>query len=415
MKIRNRLLRLLVLTILACLISPALQAATAADYYQAALQLYNAKNYSLAVQYFGAAISLDPNNMAAYQGRANCEYSLGNKEAALADYQKVYAAQPTPQLLQFIQALQAQVGAPPPIPAQALKPAAPKDLTYSDTYDVRLTFGASTLTLGDFKNNANSIETMGKYFQSLGYNPSMTGSVPDGFAPMVEIEWSKRFGPELELGASFTFVPVGTATDNFQLAGYSGLRPVTVSQQDSSNITAYLIGFHLRYTLGHGDFRPFIAGGPLLGAVQIAYSVNDSYLDESGNPLPPYTINGTFASLGIGGQVQVGLDWDLGNGFVVSPLVGGQFVSADNFQATMSNTSSSSSASGSGSGSGQTVTLNVVNTDFGPMIEPISNGEVVRGIYSKQGFSYGQTAPSSTPLTVDLSGIKANLQVSYNF
>ncbi len=53
------------------------EAYTSADYYNAGLQLYNAKNYQQAAQYFGAAISLDPNNAAALQGQANSYYALG--------------------------------------------------------------------------------------------------------------------------------------------------------------------------------------------------------------------------------------------------------------------------------------------------------------------------------------------------
>src|SRR6266852_9002702 len=81
-------------------------AVTSADYAKAGLQLYNQKNYAQAVQYYGAAISLDPNNAAALQGRANCYYILGQLPQALGDYQKVYAVAPSSQLSQFIQALQ---------------------------------------------------------------------------------------------------------------------------------------------------------------------------------------------------------------------------------------------------------------------------------------------------------------------
>ncbi len=156
MRFRIRSLGVILILLSVFVAAPRLQAATSADYYQAGLQLYNAKNYALAVQYFGAAISLDPNNLAAYQGRANCEYTLGNKAAALADYQRVESVQPNPQLAQFIQALQAQVGYVPPQPnVAAMQPAPPKDITFSKKYDVRLTFGASMMSLDDFKADAS--------------------------------------------------------------------------------------------------------------------------------------------------------------------------------------------------------------------------------------------------------------------
>ncbi len=100
-------------------------AATSNDYYQAGLSLYNQKNYLQAVQYFSAAVQLDSNNAAALQGRANCYYAQGNYSAALADYQKVLAQNPNnAQLSQFVQALQAKVGAAPTSPAAPPLPGA---------------------------------------------------------------------------------------------------------------------------------------------------------------------------------------------------------------------------------------------------------------------------------------------------
>jgi tetratricopeptide (TPR) repeat protein len=105
----------IVLSLLGCgLLSSPARAYTSSDYYNAGLQLYNAKNYPQAVQYFGAAISLDPNNAAALQGRANSYYALGQYPQALDDYQKVQALQPSPPLAAMIQALQAKVGAGSP-------------------------------------------------------------------------------------------------------------------------------------------------------------------------------------------------------------------------------------------------------------------------------------------------------------
>src|SRR5258708_36316001 len=77
--------------------------ATSTEYANAGLQLYKAKNYSQAIRYYSAAISLDPNNAAAFQGRANCYYLLGQTQQALNDYEKVQAIAPSPQLAQFLQ------------------------------------------------------------------------------------------------------------------------------------------------------------------------------------------------------------------------------------------------------------------------------------------------------------------------
>jgi tetratricopeptide (TPR) repeat protein len=111
------------------LLAPKSFAYTAADYYNAGLQLYNSKNYPQAIQYFSAAISLDPHNTSALQGRANCYYVQGQYQQALDDYQKVQALTPSDQLARLIQALQTKLGASPAggmaAPPTAAAPASP--------------------------------------------------------------------------------------------------------------------------------------------------------------------------------------------------------------------------------------------------------------------------------------------------
>ena len=106
-----KLYRFFTLLVSALLISRTAGAYTSADYYNAGLQLYKAQNYQQAIQYFSAALQVDPNNAAALQGRANSYYSLGQYQQALDDYQKVQTLQPNPQLASMIQALQSKLGA----------------------------------------------------------------------------------------------------------------------------------------------------------------------------------------------------------------------------------------------------------------------------------------------------------------
>jgi tetratricopeptide (TPR) repeat protein len=105
------LLGIVLLTALMAPISVQAQGATAAQYLAAGQQMFGAKNYAQAAQYYNAATKLDPNNVAAYQGIGNCYYMLGQKSNALAYYQKALSLQPgNAQLAQFVQNLQAQVG-----------------------------------------------------------------------------------------------------------------------------------------------------------------------------------------------------------------------------------------------------------------------------------------------------------------
>src|SRR5208283_3564595 len=94
-----------------------------------------------------------------------------------------------------------------------------------------------------------------------------------------------------------------------------------------------------------GDFRPYASVGLMLVPMEIAFNATDIFLDPSLAYMKE-TISGNFAAMGFGGQVQAGLDWDLGDGFALSPSVGFQFASASSFQATVSNGSTGTSSQG---------------------------------------------------------------------
>src|SRR6185295_8568062 len=88
------------------------QGATAEQYVAAGQQLYTAKDYAKAIQYYSAAVKVNPNSGPAYQGIGNCLYGLGRKSDALAYYRRASALQPNnTQLAQFVQSLSAQVSA----------------------------------------------------------------------------------------------------------------------------------------------------------------------------------------------------------------------------------------------------------------------------------------------------------------
>ncbi|HJT24658.1 MAG TPA: tetratricopeptide repeat protein, partial [bacterium] len=442
--------------------SPA-QAYTAADYYNAGLQLYNAQNYAQAVQYFSAAIQTDPNNTAALQGRANCYYAQGQYQQALDDYQKVQAISPNPQLASLIQSLQAKVGtstaaAPPPAPgataedsfaqgtalfqqrqyAQAiplfqkaaqdnpknanayyylgacqmqtgdLKDAAvalgisnkinpnpsvgnyvnqlksrlsPDDQQWVDgqiasantsgaasktaatpkTFGIRLEPSLAFISLADFTTNAQSWSNEAVTAQqngdsSIGYS----GTVPSG-SPDIAIEGVWNLTPNLQVGLPIAILPVGNASDNLQ-----DNNGVTI--KDSYNITAVAFGPDLRYFFGAGEMQPYICAGAVIAPINIVYSASATLQP---NPFyPPYTASGNFTGTAAGGQISAGLDWHLGDTFVVSPFAGFQFVSGNSFQATVNN------SSGSGS-SGQTAQLEVIPTSVGNVITPVSNGKLM--------------------------------------
>lgn len=89
--------------------------ATAQQYLNAGNQLYGAKDYTRAVQYYRAAIQMDPNNAAAYQGLGSGQYALGQKREALASFERSLQLNPNnPALAGFTQRLRTEVGSAAP-------------------------------------------------------------------------------------------------------------------------------------------------------------------------------------------------------------------------------------------------------------------------------------------------------------
>jgi tetratricopeptide (TPR) repeat protein len=494
------------------LLSSRVLAYTSSDYYNAGLQLYNAKNYQQAAQYFGAAISLDPNNTAALQGQANSYYALGQYQQALDDYQKVQALQSSPQLASMIQNLQAKVGAgasatAPPLPGSIAAPPAPgaptgdsfaqgvalfqqqqyaqavplfqkatqenpndskayyylgvaqiqsgdmKDAAValglsnkinpnpsvaayvdrvkgrlspedqqwvdnqiasgnaggtqsasaskSKTFGIRLEPALVMLSLADFTTNAESQKNEALQIQPNDPSISYNGAVPTG-AARVGAEPVLKLSPNFEIGVPWAIIPVGTASDALQDSN-----GVTIT--DSYNISAIAIGLNVRYLFGSGSFQPYIAGGPLVVPINIGYSA--AATTPSPDPtFPSYTSSGNFTGVAVGGQASLGLDWHLGDTFVVTPFAGYQFASANSFQATVN--------SNSGASSGQTATLEVIPTSFGSVITPVSNGKLILPVANgnQVPLQVGSDAPAgSRPLEMDLSGPFGGIQLSAFF
>ena len=489
------------------------QAYTSTDYYNAGLQLYKAQNYQQAIQYFSAAIQIDPTDSSALQGRANSYYSLGQYQQALDDYQKVQTLQPNPQLASMIQALQAKLGTnaatAAPLPGQATSPEAPlappspatdsfaqgvalyqqrqyaqaaplfqkaaqdnptdskayyylgvcqmqqgdmKDAAVdlgisnklnpnpsvagyvdrlksrlapddqqwvdsqisaagsgnpqaakspttassSKTFGIRLEPSILLFSLGDFNTNAQSWSGGAVAAQpsdpSLSYNGIVpTASLDLAFEPVLNL------GPDLQVGLPVNLMPVGTASDNLQ--DNNG-----VTFMDSYNITGLSIGLDLRYFFMKGDWRPYVCAGGLVAPINIEYSAS---ANQGTTQL--YSASGNFAGVAAGGQFSAGLDWHLGDTFVVSPFAGFQFAGGNSFQATINSGSP---------GAGQTTQLYVIPTSVGNVIAPVSNGKLVLPVLngSQPSLAADSDIPSgSRPLEIDLSGPYAGIQVSAFF
>jgi Flp pilus assembly protein TadD len=154
---------------------------TAADYYNAGLQLYNAKNYDQARQYFEAAVNLDPTNAAALTGAANCYYALGDDAHALVDYQKLQAMDPNnnqwPALIQQLQAKTASASsAAPGSSAAPSAPAASSDLQQGESFYTQKQFSPA---VSSFQKASQENPTDPTAFYYLGLSQVQLGDMRD--------------------------------------------------------------------------------------------------------------------------------------------------------------------------------------------------------------------------------------------
>ena len=459
------------------LLAVGVQAQTSDVYYQAGLKLYSSQDYSRALQYFGAAIKLDPQNAAAYQGRGNCYYAKADYADALQDYRQVQQLRPSPEINQFIDRIQAKMGgaSSPDMMAggnssagdyQGLfekgkldfqskqYTAAAKDfetalqknhtdynlfyylgLTYkflgdlknatlalglanqikstpqlssyvksnrlklsqddrdwvdqqlsaaaggkeinlhtrpanATDYALRLEGGAAFPNLTDFTAEANNGTTFALAQNgSASYNasePNMAAYL--GFEPVVNL------AQDIELGFVVAVMPVGTFSEQYSQGG--------TTTTNSYEITAYELGLNLRWLIGEGPVKFFIAAGPLLAPISINYS----------NVVNDVPINGNFTSWAFGGQVQLGVDFHVLGNISFGPLVTLQAVSANNFSGDLID--------------------NANNLDINATLYTLPNGQWP----SIKPIPSSQTPPSgASPTNVDLSGIVPGIHLSMFF
>jgi len=81
-------------------------AATSDQYLAAGDQLYQAQDFNKALLYYKAAVQVDPQNWKAYLSLGNCEYSMGDRENAINNFQKSLNINPNnPSLQSFVNQL----------------------------------------------------------------------------------------------------------------------------------------------------------------------------------------------------------------------------------------------------------------------------------------------------------------------
>ncbi len=444
-------------------------AATSDDYYQAGLTLYNAKNYDQSVQYFSAALQLDPTNAAALQGRANCEYAQGNYPAALADYQKVLSQNPNnAQLSQFVQALQAKVGSAPALPAapgaaadpfaqgvalyqqkqyqaaiplfqqasvlnpndnkpyyykglsemwvgdsrdgaldlalsnkkqpspalqsyvdQLMARLSPADQQWVNAqlsappataaagnknwaahpFGVRLMPSFVLISMDSLNSEAQAGKSYAAYLQQTDYSIGFNASVPSGYANLT-IEPFYKLGSDFELGLPICYGMLGSFNEGLTSSLSNSSQGTTV------NFSAFSVGLEGRYYFSSAPMRFFIAGGPMVIPISLS------------SPSSAGTTSISPSAMGIGAEIQLGMDYSLGDFISVGPFLGYQYADVSGFTATV------------GGQSAEMYLITNPGTNEWPIIT-----------YGSVG-----SAPSGTkPFDIDLSGLFFGLEFSASF
>ncbi len=217
------LLRLF-LIVLGLSIPAAVFSATAAEYYNAGLTLNQQGKSDLALQYFDAAIQTDPTHWQAYMAKGTCQYQMGNKEGALASFEKSLALHPdNASLEQFVATMKSSgvVAATSTQPATtAAAPAAKKAAPAAGKWKAfGLKVGAVMSTLKSDVDNTgvkSKIGIGGGLFYTLGLSPKL--------AVQPEVLYVQK-GDKFETSVSYDS---GTDTEVWTLSGKYKLAYVEV-------------------------------------------------------------------------------------------------------------------------------------------------------------------------------------------
>jgi tetratricopeptide (TPR) repeat protein len=442
------------------------QATGAAQYYAAGNQLYTARNYAQAAQYYSAATKMDPNYSPAYQGLGNCFYALGRRSDALAFYQRALALNPSnAQLSQFVQSLQNQLGAAGQ-PALVATPTAMqqgitlmKQRQYADALpffqqaisdtpnDYRPYYYAgyaSAMTrdnkdaalyfaLANQKYPNASIQNMAyRYKMALGpddqqwvsdqmaksaqgeavagaaskftpnfgfhieggvynilsnptdiqngaiaaHSVSLTGQTP-AWSPLISFEPYYQFSPNFEVNLEVAYLPAGTLSYSWFNTAMGG----TDDYQYSYSISMVNLGLGLRINFGDSDTVPYLEAGAELSPTSLAFT--KQALDST-----PATngMTDNFTGMAFGGHADIGVDFKLSKELLLGPYVGFRYLNISSF-----------------------------SDSSGAVLKVDKNSGDVTTPSTAAGAASAQSGANYVPLTLDLSGIKAGLNLTLVF
>jgi len=347
------------------------------------MALFKKKLYSASIPLFHQAIKQNPNDFKAFYFLGSAQLLTKDKRNAIVSLTISCQKRPNAKLSAYVKRLRDSLTDEEQLWVDAQvqafmtgKKADVADLANYPELGFRLESAMVFMNLADFIADAQSGAAFGNVAETYEPGYRFVGTVPTSF-PSFNVEPVLKLASHFELGLPVGYTPIGTISETVQSVLYG-------NSSESFAINAFSIGLNARYLAGEGDLQAFLAGGPLV--VPISMSVNCSnYNGGLGSG------TGSFSDVAVGGQAQVGLDWHLGEHFLVTPSIGYQWVVANNFTGTLA-------------GSGNTVKSRLeFNTN------PV-NGSQITLVPVGKGDPNGMR-----PLQVDLSGIIGGVYISALF
>jgi tetratricopeptide (TPR) repeat protein len=263
---------LLAITILISVFSSTVQVqaqgASADQYVASGQQLLNQKNFTQAAQYYYAAIKIDPNNAAAYQGLGTCYYMGGRKQDALTFYQRSLSIQPNnPQLSQFVQSLQSQL-------STASAP------------------GAMGMTASDPLSQGSALFQQRQYAASIPYFQRAAQQTPNDYRPFYYAGYAYYMTGNTRFAALY-FAVANMKQPNASIQAYADRVKSSLSPDDQQWVDDQLS----KYSASNG--------GSYSGGSQVAFGFNflggSTYIFAN----PDQVINGVQNAQASGTQVQL--------------------------------------------------------------------------------------------------------------